>query len=163
MNEVLEEREATGGEEPVRLWRLVASRIVEELFAGTSPEQWDLLLDLREALLGEASLERMLDLFLLCRESMEADHYLPFYRLRQLLSESLELQAATDGSATRRQGLRELLSKKHRSFAHLKRTVRRELFEHASDERGLPVRLRLIERDRESVSVGIEGRVGLAG
>ena len=45
-----------------------------------------MLLDLREHLLQGDDWEETLDLFLACRERLEAEHYLPFYRLRRLIA-----------------------------------------------------------------------------
>ena len=79
-------------------WRTDAARIVEELFRCTPTDSWNMLLDLREHLLGGDDWNETLDLFLSCRERLEAEQYLPFYRLRRLLAESLRLEA---GAITR--------------------------------------------------------------
>jgi len=124
-------------------WRNDAARIVEELFQGTAPEAWDLLLELRQNLLKGENWTRTLDLFLICREQLEADHYLPFYRLRRLLSASLRLES---GHATASiESLEALLRSRIRSFSDLKRRVRREWFEHSTEPDG-PIGLRVVER-----------------
>jgi len=131
-------------------WRTVAVRIVDELFRKTSSEDWDKLLDLRQSLLGQGSLEHLLDQFLVCREALEADHYLPFYRLRRLLSESLELEASGEDSHGSPKDLRELLARKHRSFAELKRRIHRDYFEHAISLRDALPALKVVERLSQS-------------
>jgi len=124
-----------GSDQPAASWREVAVRLVDELFREVPSDHWDLLLDLRQSLLGEGSLEHLLDQFLACRESMESDHYLPFYRLRRLISESLELEASDSTIHASPKDLRELLARKHRSFSELERSLRRDWFEHATDLR----------------------------
>lgn len=113
-------------------WRCQAARIVEELFQVTAPDAWDALLDLRQLLLHGSDWNRALDAFLLCRERLEADHYLPFYRLRRLLTASLRLEA---GAETRTEcgSLADLLQRRPASLADIKRSVRREMFEHSLD------------------------------
>lgn len=113
-------------------WRHQAARIVEELFQVTPPGAWNDLLDLRQLLMHGTDWNRALDAFLGCRERLEADHYLPFYRLRRLLTASLRLEA---GAETRTEcgSLAELLRRRPASLADIKRTVRRELFEHSLD------------------------------
>ena len=117
-------------------------RIVEELFPVTPAACWDILLDLRQHLLAGRDWNKTLDIFLACRERLEAEHYLPFYRLRRLLTESLRLEAGSQQPS-----LKQLLWKKHRSLADISRAVTRELFEHdliASID--APLELRVIER-----------------
>lgn len=127
-------------------WRPQAARIVEELFPVTSPENWDLLLDLRQLLLHGTDWNRALDAFLRCRERMEADHYLPFYRLRRLLTASLRLEAEMD-NCTECRSLAELLQRRPASLADLKRSIRREMFEHSLDlPADHPIPLRVVER-----------------
>jgi hypothetical protein len=113
-------------------WRRQAAHIVEELFQVTAADAWDALLDLRQLLLHGSDWNRALDAFLGCRERLEADHYLPFYRLRRLLTASLRLEA---GAETRTEcgSLAELLQRRPASLADIKRTVRREMFEHSLD------------------------------
>ena len=60
-----------------------------------------MLLDLREHLLQGDDWEETLDLFLACRERLEAEHYLPFYRLRRLIAKQLELGSRTEPSSRR--------------------------------------------------------------
>lgn len=124
-------------------WRQDAARIVEELFQSAPPESWDWLLDLRGHLLRGENWARTLDLFLTCREGLEADHYLPFYRLRRLLAASLRLESVNGAASA--ESLEALLRSRIRSFADLKRKVHREIFEHSLDQNG-PVGLRVVER-----------------
>ena len=125
-------------------WREDAARIVEELFPVSLPDTWDRLLDLRMSLLRTRDWNATLDLFLSCRELLEAEHYLPFYRLRRLLSGSLRLEAGT--GFTHVGSLEEILKRKHRSLADIRRAVTREIFEHDLDETdaGL-IALRIVE------------------
>jgi hypothetical protein len=126
-------------------WRTDAARIVEDLFRCTSSETWDILLDLREHLLRGDDWEETVDLFLACRERLEAEHYLPFYRLRRLIANSLKLEAGT--SQAQVAPLREILRRKHRSLDDLKRTLRREIFEHDLRQAGIDrIPLRVVER-----------------
>ncbi|HEY5813163.1 MAG TPA: hypothetical protein VIT23_10995, partial [Terrimicrobiaceae bacterium] len=74
-------------------WRNDAARIVEDLFRTTPADTWDMLLDLRRHLLEGKDWSAALDLFLACRERLEAEQYLPFYRLRRLLADSLKLES----------------------------------------------------------------------
>ena len=60
-----------------------------------------MLLDLRAHLLQGDDWEETLDLFLACRERLEAEHYLPFYRLRRLIANSLKLEAGTSQARRR--------------------------------------------------------------
>ena len=106
---------------------------MEELFPVTPTETWDSLLDLREQLLKGSDWNRTLDVFLACRELLEADHYLPFYRLRRLLTASLRLLTKTDAARVETSSLGEWLWSKPRSLADVKRAIRRELFEHSLD------------------------------
>lgn len=103
-----------------------------------------MLLDLRQRFLDGDDWDATLDLFLSCRERLEAENYLPFYRLRRLLAESLRLEAGSGEAHV--VSLREVLRRKHRSLADIKRTVCREIFEH--DLRGTnvePLQLRVVE------------------
>ncbi|MGA7881551.1 MAG: hypothetical protein WCC08_05160 [Terrimicrobiaceae bacterium] len=109
-------------------WRNDAARIVEDLFRSTPTETWNMLLELRQHLLDGNNWDETLDLFLSCRERLEAEHYLPFYRLRRLMAESLRLEAGSGQAHV--VTLREVLRRKHRSLAEIKRTVSREIFEH---------------------------------
>lgn len=126
-------------------WRSDAARIVEDLFRCTSSDAWDKLLDLRENLLQGNDWEETLDLFLACRERLEAEHYLPFYRLRRLIANSLSLEAGA--SQAHVAPLREILRRKHRSLDDIKRTLRREIFEHDLRQAGMDrIPLRVVER-----------------
>jgi hypothetical protein len=77
---------------PLPTWRASAARVVEELFPRTGPAAWDGLLDLRGRLLHGGSCEEVLEEFAACRQHLEEDHYLPFYRLRRLLAAHLRLE-----------------------------------------------------------------------
>ncbi len=126
-------------------WRTDAARIVEDLFRCTPSDAWDLLLDLRQHLLQGDNWEETLDLFLACRQTLEAEHYLPFYRLRRLIANSLSLEAGT--SQAHVAPLREILRRKHRSLDDIKRTLRREIFEHDLRHVGIDrISLRVVER-----------------
>jgi hypothetical protein len=126
-------------------WRTDAARIVEDLFRWTPSDAWDMLLDLREHLLRGDDWEKTLDLFLACRERLEAEHYLPFYRLRRLMANSLRLEAGT--SQAHVVPLREILRRKHRSLDDIKRRLRREIFEHDLRHGGIDrIPLRVVER-----------------
>ena len=104
-----------------------------------------MLLDLREHLLRGDDWEETLDLFLACRQRLEAEHYLPFYRLRRLIANSLKLEAGT--SRAQVAPLREILRRKHRSLADIKRTLRREIFEHDLRQAGTDrISVRVVER-----------------
>lgn len=124
-------------------WRAQAAAIVEELFPVCAPDGWDLLLDLRQCLIGGADCTAILDAFLACRARLEADHYLPFYRLRRLLAASLELELGHREATARIRPLRELLQRRHRSMADLRKAIHRDAFEHMLDA---PGPLRLVER-----------------
>lgn len=123
-------------------WRQDAVRIVEELFQVTPACCWDMLIDLRQNLLAGKDWNKTLDIFLATRERLEAEHYLPFYRLRRLLTESLRLE-----SGAQQTSLKSLLWKKHRSLADISRAVTREIFEHdLNASLDTPVDLRVVER-----------------
>ncbi len=125
-------------------WRNDAAQIVEDLFRCTPTDTWNMLLDLREHLLDGDDWNETLDLFLSCRERMESEQYLPFYRLRRLLAESLRLEAGRNQAHVA--SLREVLRCKHRSFDDIKRTVTREIFEHdLRDVAGDAIQLRVVE------------------
>lgn len=128
-----------------KTWRHDAVRIVEELFPGAPCDSWNLLLDLRTELLRGENWDRTLDVFLACRELLEEGQYLPFYRLRRLLTESLRLEAGRGGEHVA--SLKQVLARKHRSLDAIKRAVSRELFEHdLTASAGHPVELRVVER-----------------
>ncbi len=130
-----------------RGWRQDAAHIVEELFRATNPEHWNLLLDLREQLILGNDWELTLNCFLGCRELLEADHYLPFYRLRKLISSSLKLQVDEEKPNVSHSCLARALRKRHRSLSDIRRAVSRELYE---QDLGLAtpgeIRVRLVER-----------------
>lgn len=128
-------------------WRSDAVRIIDELFPVTMTTTWNDLLDLRSALIEAKNWNRVLNLFLTCREKLELDHYLPFFRLRRLLSTSLKLQAGSPTSLPRDPDLAAILVRQPRSLADIKRSIRRDWFEHdldLSDPRS--VRVTVVER-----------------
>lgn len=88
------------------IWRITAAAVVEELFPVVSRANWDALLDLRGTLLTETDGKAVIDEFLRCKQELEADHYLPFYRLRRILSAHLRLEGMPGCE------LRELLRRK---------------------------------------------------
>lgn len=128
-------------------WRQDAAHVVEELFRSTNPDHWNLLLELREQLLLGNDWEMILNRFLGCREVLEADHYLPFYRLRKLISSSLRLEINEKHPDVSYSCLARALRKRHRSLSDIRRAVSRELYEH-NLELATPadVRVRLVER-----------------
>ena len=126
-----------------KTWRHDAACIVEELFRTTRPESWDLLLDLRQNLLHGTDWNHTLDLFLRCREQLEAEHYLPFYRLRNLLTGSLRLEAGQGKAPV--SCLRQILRRQHRSLADIRRHVAREVFEHHLEMTADRFSLRVVE------------------
>jgi hypothetical protein len=129
----------------LKSWRHDAVRIVEELFPGAPREEWNLLLDLRAGLLRGDNWDTTLDVFLACRERLEEEQYLPFYRLRRLLTESLRLEAGRGKEHIA--PLKQVLMRKHRSLADIKRAVSREVFEHDLSATGCPaVELWVVER-----------------
>jgi hypothetical protein len=135
----------SGRSEISKTWRHDAVRIVEELFPGAPQEDWNLLLDLRTGLLEGADWDGTLDVFLACRERLEEEQYLPFYRLRRLLTESLRLEAGRGGEHVA--PLKQILMRKHRSLADIKRAVSREVFEHDLSAAAChSVELRVVER-----------------
>jgi hypothetical protein len=89
----------------------------------------DLLLDLRQGLLHGQDWEATLDLFLECRHRLELAHYLPFYRLRQLMTHRLALEIQTGSDVAVRADLRRLLRLKFASLAHIRQMMERESFE----------------------------------
>ncbi len=131
--------EGSMNEIPKKHWRNDAAHIVEELFPVTKQEYWDDLLELRGLLRSGENWDRALDVFLECRHRMEADHYLPFYRLRTLLTGSLCLEAGTNPVGS----LQELLKRRHGSLESVRKSIQRDLFENL-DERPID-RLRVVE------------------
>lgn len=109
-----------------RHWRVQAAAVIEELFAVNAPANWDLLLDLRGAILSGDDWEAALDLFLRCKARLETDNYLPFYRLRRLLAASLRLETSGLGEAAG-DGLSiaEVLRQPHRTLEEARRAVAR--------------------------------------
>lgn len=120
--------------QPTFCWRLDAARIVEELFPQTAPEHWDLLLELHRGLMTGTNWHATLDCFLQCRFMLEADHYLPFFRLRRLIANGLRLEVISQDAAPEdREHLSTILTRKHRSLEHLRRSMHRDLFEAGFD------------------------------
>jgi len=125
------------------LWRAVSAGIVEELFPVVAKEGWDLLLDLRQALLHGTDWEKTLSLFLEGRKRWEADHYLPFWRLRNLLAQSLRLSA--NGSLeVSEEVMRRLLQERHSSLQNWKSAAEAELSRILQPD-GLPLQMELRE------------------
>ena len=83
-------------------WRAQAAEIVEGLFGVSDSRHWDCLLDLRGLLLAGSDWDRAMDVLLECRERLECDHYLLFYRLRRLVGSSLRLEGVAEGAALER-------------------------------------------------------------
>lgn len=118
---------------PARSWRDDALAIIDALFPVTTPSVWDDLLELRQTLVAGQDWDRVLDLFLVCRKQLELDHYLPFFRLRRLLSSSLRLEAGVNSFTAADPDLALLLARQPRSLDEITRSLRRELFEHELD------------------------------
>jgi hypothetical protein len=127
-------------------WRWQAARVVEELFPVTEAGVWDDLLELRRLLLGGGDWVPVLDHFLVCRERLERDHYLPFYRLRRLLEGHLRLVART-GRAAGGQTV-ELALWRHRRMDDLRRRAQRDHWESVVAAVGAPggVEVEVVER-----------------
>ncbi len=125
-------------------WRHDALAIIERLFATTDPRHWNDLLDLRSAIIQGTNWNRTLDLFLACRERLEADNYLPFYRLRRLLATSLHLEVTAKRDQRHPLAAHHL---RHRSLEQIEQSIRRETFEHdltSTDD--APLSLQVVER-----------------
>lgn len=120
--------EITGNSMPG--WRRDAARIVEELFVVSCREHWDALLELRGLILDGSDWARALDVFLDLRRELEADSYLPMYRLRNLLSGSLRLESSCGPESW---PLRSLLRQRYRSLESVCREVNRVTFEHSEE------------------------------
>ena len=114
-------------------WRQDAVKIVEELLVLAPMSEADLLLDLRQSLRVGQDWALTLDLFLLCRRNLEIDYYLPFYRLRSLLTHWLKLEISGEESSSQNSNLRSLLRLKYRSLAEIRCAMVRESFEHQTD------------------------------
>ncbi len=82
-------------------WRESAVRVVEELFPVTAQNEWDRLLDLRKTLRSESCGTKLIREFLKCRLELELDHFLPFYRLRRIISAHLKLEGLDEGELMR--------------------------------------------------------------
>ncbi len=124
-------------------WRQDALAIIERLFAETAPARWDDLLDLRGAILSGADWTRTLDLFQLCRDRLEADHYLPFYRLRRLLATSLRLEIILADGRRHPVSAHYL---RHNSLRTFRAALRRDAFEHDLDSTDhSPIEFEIIE------------------
>jgi hypothetical protein len=104
-------------------------------------------LDLRVAMIEGVRWDRVLNLFLVCRERLELDHYLPFFRLRRLLATSLQLEAGSSPELSSNPDLALMLARQPRSLADIKRSIRREWFEHDLDlDDPKLVKVRVVER-----------------
>lgn len=110
-------------------WRQSAARIVEELFSATPAAAWDGLLELRQYLLHSADWQAVLDQFFACRQALENDHYVPFFRLRRLLETHLRLETREDGRGPGASRRAVLSLWRHRGFADLRRRAQREHYE----------------------------------
>jgi hypothetical protein len=126
-------------------WNEQAVRIVEELFAQTPGEAWDDLLELRERLLEGADWTAVLQTFVRCRYRYEHWAYLPFYRLRTLLSAALTLENAGQWEGFPLPPLELLLRRKCRSLSDWTRQLEREWFEMGGDFTSRPVDLQIVE------------------
>ncbi|MEM0968926.1 MAG: hypothetical protein AAF191_08260 [Verrucomicrobiota bacterium] len=115
---------------PSASWRTSASSIIEELFPVCDRSGWDDLLELRGHLHSASSWESLFSSFLACRHRFERDHYLPFYRLRKLLSCSFRLEVCLGCECVSVCDLKEVLRDAHRDFQSLKRSVEHHCFEH---------------------------------
>jgi hypothetical protein len=128
-------------------WKFDAIQIIDALFPVCPTEAWDDLLDLRVAMIEGVRWDRVLNLFLVCRERLELDHYLPFFRLRRLLATSLQLEAGSSPELSSNPDLALMLARQPRSLADIKRSIRREWFEHDLDlDDPKLVKVRVVER-----------------
>lgn len=113
-------------------WRRQAARVVVELFAVTPSQVWDDLMELRGRLLGGGDWEGVLDSFLVCRQRLEQDHYVPFYRLRRLLEAHLRLE--TRGVTGLEVRTNRLALWRHRGMDDLRRRAALDHWEHQAEE-----------------------------
>jgi len=67
-------------------WLSDAMQIVDDILSICGRSAWDDLLDLRLALAEGAEVTHIIDRFSRCRARHEENHYLPFFRLRRILS-----------------------------------------------------------------------------
>lgn len=142
MMETLSSVSTCSPKEPNTAWRQDAVKLVEELLGVVSSESYDILLDFRQQLRSGHDWAATLDLFLLCRRHLELEHYLPMYRLRQLLSHWLQLQGAGEEAPH----LRSLLRLKYRSLDEIRGAMQRERFEHSLRHEGsAPSDLKVVE------------------
>jgi len=114
-------------------WRRTAAQVVDELFPVSRRDAWDDLLDLRQLLLHSRDWEAVLEGFLKCRKTLEEDHYLPFYRLRKILSAHLRLENAEISLET-------LLRKRNFSFLRWQKKAGHRSAEHGTSS------IRLVEQ-----------------
>ncbi len=110
-------------------WRIQAAAIVEEILPHAKSTQVDILLDLRSMLLDEVTWENLLDTFLQARAVVEDDHYMPFFRLRQLLEYSLRLEMAIQPDTPHSDMIRDMLRRKFPTLASYRRELKRLEFE----------------------------------
>ncbi|MFY8215407.1 MAG: hypothetical protein ACOVMP_02255 [Chthoniobacterales bacterium] len=128
-------------------WKGDAIQIIDALFPVCPTECWNDLLDLRVVMAEGERWDRVLNLFLVCRERLELDHYLPFFRLRRLLATSLQLEAGSTPEQSSNPDLALLLARSPRSLADIKRSIRRDWFEHDLElEDPRLVKVRVVER-----------------
>lgn len=106
-------------------WRKDAATIVEQILLNCSAQDYDLLLELRSALLNTDQLETVLDQFLEARQQLEGEHYFLFYRLRSLLVNSLALEIELTLDRVIQASLRTLLRHHFISLAHLRQSFTR--------------------------------------
>lgn len=102
---------------------------MEEILPHAKSTQVDILLDLRSMLLDEVTWENLLDTFLQARAVVEDDHYMPFFRLRQLLEYSLRLEMAIQPDTPHSDMIRDMLRRKFPTLASYRRELKRLEFE----------------------------------
>lgn len=111
-------------------WRWQAARVVEELFPATEPGEWDELLELRRQLLHGREWGVVVGHFLRCRQRMEKDHYLPFYRMRRLLESHLRLVTRGPQAGAGDEARTAVLALwRHRGLDDLRRRAQHEHYE----------------------------------
>lgn len=116
-------------------WRAGACKIVEELFPAVDPKHWDLLLDLRQGISLGIDWTNVLNVFQRCRQEMEVDAYLPFYRLRQLIAAGLQFHSGDAIPKLPAAALENFLRGPYRSIENWQRELARHWFESGVEER----------------------------
>ncbi len=124
---------------PIDPWRSQAAAIVEELLLAAPTDEIDRLLDFRRLLLRGGDWSDALDLFLAIREALESRHYLPVYRLRNLLAARLRFDPT--GWEGVDADLRRMLRLHYRSLRAMREALDRERFEKALPDTGMPLRV----------------------